>query len=432
MPTPNPYTFPLVPYPGLAPELALRSGMGAWEPYGLAAPSDRLLPFVLSRRLLASNSRWLNCAWIINADSGQRVETLVPTGAPQTGGNVPALGLVLQKQLDQANGADYFLYDGALVPGLALPCGVPLRLIVDNAYQSPLFYAVAPAAALHQTHLQLDWYHDGPLAGVPYGRGFRQRLYVDNGALQFGEPRTEKVSSKNPDSGAEVLQSLSQYAVRTFVVAPAPTYLAEAVSVAQAPKFFLADDEAWRLTTVKATAVGPDGGRWVLSCTLEDQTPLLRRGCHQWPLDLETYDPATDVPRGWRCGDESDTASDFQPTGDFSCELHDNQSPTGYVLEITRDLNRYSPTFGQAGPVKRSTAPDYDRCPLLTVYQSVTVYDAADKNDCAPGLTGNNVIFPVPAGMFTSTVSQADANRQAADYAAANCQDYANQNGICR
>lgn len=432
MPTPNPHTFPLVAYPGLAPERALHAGMGAWEPYGLSAPSDRLLPFVLSRRLLPSNSRWLNCAWIEHAESGQRIETLVPTGAPAAGGNVPTLGLVLSKLLDPANGADHFCYDGALVPGLSLPCAVPLRLIVDNAYQSPLFYAVAPAADLRRSHLQLDWYHDGPLAGVPYGRGFRQRLYVDNGSLQFGEPRTEKVSSKNPDTGAEVLQSLSQYAVRAFVVAPVPTYLAEAVSVAQAPRFFLADEESWRLTAVKTTAVGDDGGRWALNGTLENQTPLLRRGCHQPALDLHAYDPATDQPRGWRCGDASDTTSDFQPYGAFSCELDGRQQPTGYVLEATRDLNRYSPTYGQAGPTQRSSAPDYDRCPLLTVYQSVTVYDSADKNDCPPGLTGSTVFLTVPAGMFTSAISQADANQQAADYALANRQAYANQNGNCR
>lgn len=431
MPTPNPHTFPLMPYPGLAPERALRSGMGAWEPYGLSAPSDRLLPFVLSRRLLATNSRWVNCAWIINADSGVRVETLVPTGAPQAGGNVPTLGLVLSKQLDQANGADHFLYDGALVPDLSLPCGVPLRLIVDNAYQSPLFYAVAPAADLRLTHLQLDWYHDGPLAGVPYGRGFRQRLYVDNGALQFGEPRTEKVSSKNPDTGAEVLQSLSQYAVRAFAVAPVPTYLAEAVSVAQAPKFFLADEESWRLTVVKTTAVGEDGGRWALNGTLENQTPLLRRGCHQPALELHAYDPATDLPRGWRCGDTSDTASDFQPYGAFSCEVDTAQHNTGYVLESTQDLNRYSPTYGQAGPVVRSSAPDLVRCPLPIVYYSAPYTLRFAKQDCPLGQTGSEMDYTLPYGAATSSLSQYDADVRAQVLILTVGQDYVNQTGTC-
>lgn len=430
MPTPNPYTFPLVPYPGLAPELALRSGMGAWEPYGLAAPSDRLLPFVLSRRLLASNSRWLSCAWILNADSGQRVATLVPTGAPPPGGNVPTLGLVLSKQVDPANEADHFLYDAALVPGLALPCGVPLRLIVDNTYQSPLFYAMGTAQELATTHLRLDWYHDGPLAGVPYGRGFRQRLYVDNAALQFSEPLTKKVSSSNPDTGEEVLQSLSQYAVRSFTVDPVPTYLADAVLAAQVPKFFLADDEDWRLSEVKTAVVGTDGGRWALTGTLQSKMPLLRRGCYTPPLELQAYDPATDTPRGWRCGNASDTASDYGPSGEFSCELDDNRANTGYVLEATKDLNPYSPTYGQAGPTRRSTAQDAQRCPLPTLYPSVAVYDFAQKDNCGPGLTGSTVLFYVPAGKFQAT-SQDAANGLAAAYAADNRQAYANANGTC-
>jgi hypothetical protein len=423
--------FPLVAYPGLAPELALRSGMGAWEPYGLAAPSDRLLPFVLSRRLLASNSRWLNCAWVEHAESGARIATLVPTGAPAAGGNVVQLGLVVSKQVDNVNGADYFLYDGALIPSLNLPCGVPLRLVVDNAYQSPRFYAWGPAAELRQTHLQLDWYHDGPMSSVPYGHGFRQRLYVDNGALQFDEPCTEKVSSKNPDTGAEVLQSLAQYAVRSFVVEPVPTYLADAVSVAQAPKFFLADGEAWRLTAVKSSPVGTDGGRWTLTGTLEDQQPLLRRGCYQPALEVQAYDPATDAPRGWRCGDRSDRAPDYGPTGEFSCELGDNQRNTGYLLEATKDLNRYSPTYGQAGPTQRSASPDLTHCPVATLYGSQRLVVYATKNDCGDDRQGTTVELAVEKDTFQSADSQEAADLLAQQYADATKQRYANDHGSC-
>ena len=72
---PNQYTFPLVAYPGLAPELSLRSGMGGWDAYALAAPSDRLLPFVLTRATAPGNENWLSCAWLEHADTGQRVAT---------------------------------------------------------------------------------------------------------------------------------------------------------------------------------------------------------------------------------------------------------------------------------------------------------------------------------------------------------------------
>jgi hypothetical protein len=256
-------------------------------------------------------------------------------------------------------------------------------------------------------------------------------LYVDNGALQFEEPRTEKVSSKNPDTGAEVLQSLSQYAVRSFVVEPVPTYLADALSVAQAPKFFLADDEAWRLTAVKSSPVGSDGGRWTLSGTLENQSPLLRRGCHQPALEEHAYNPATDVPRGWRCGDTSDTAPDYGFSGEFSCELDDNQRSTGYVLESTQDLNRYSPTLGQAGPVVRSATQDLVRCPLPTLYDSDEIRVSAYKNDCPPGYQGTLVELVVPAGAYQSTLNKYAADTLAFAYADANVQAYANDHGSC-
>ncbi len=399
--------------------------MGGWDAYGLAAPNDRLLCFVLTRRLSPSNSPWLTCAWVEHADTGQRYATLVPGG---TGGTTPNLGLALTKLVDTANQADYFTYAGAPVPGLSalLPCGVPLRLVLDNAYQSPRFYALAPATDLLPGYLLLEWQHAGPLQGVPYGRGFRQQLYIDNAALTYLDPRQEKESTKSGDTGVERVDSLSLFDQTEFTLPVVPAYLAQALSAAPACSQLQADGQPWKLVAVKSAAVGPDGGRWTVTGTLENQTPLLRRGCAADPLPTEAYDAQADAPRGWRCGDASDRAPDLRPTGKYSCETSGGQN-TGYALVEYQDVNPYSPTTGHLSTQRQAD----DRCPLPTYYSA---YDEAlpQKNDCPAGSQGSSVSFVVPRGMFTSHESQQQADQQAQDYITANAQAYANAHGACQ
>lgn len=428
MPYLNPHTFPLVPYPGLAPELATRSGMGGWGAYALAAPNDRLLPFVLSRRLLASNASWVNCAWVEHADTGERLATLVPMGAPVRPAVVPALGLVLTKLVDAANETEYFTYDGALIPGFPLPCGVPLRLIVDNFYQSPRFVALAPAAELRQSHLLLEWYHGGPLQGVPYGRGFRQHFYVDNGSLQELDPREDAVTNKNADTGEENTVSLNQFAQKSFLVEPVPAYLKQALTAARGPRYFLADGDEWKLLSVKSTPTAPDGGRYSVTGTLESKQPLLSRGCTVAPLPVTLYDPLADAARGWRCGDTSDTASDFRSTGVFSCELVDGLN-SGYVLETARDINPYSASFNEEQQ-RKSADQDLGRCPLPFLSREASY--SATRNNCQPGYTGTTETLVVPAGRFTSNESQQAADAKAQAFAQANAQTNANTVGQCQ
>lgn len=399
--------------------------MGAWEAYALQAPSDRLLPFVLSRRALPSNAPWISCAWVQHADTGARVKTLVPTGAVTP---VPALGIVFTKLLD--GDTEYFTYDGALIPNVGLPCDVPLRLVIDNAYQSPRFFALAPASALRSTHLLLEWYHSGPLHGVPYGRGFRQRFYLENGALQELDPREEEVTNKNPDTGEEKTVSLNLFGQKAFAIDPVPAYLKQAMHAARAVRYFLADGQEWKLLSAKATSAAADGGRWSVAGTLESKEPLLSRGCLRPLLATVAYDPVANVPRGWRCGDTSDTAPDFRPTGTYSCELSTGVN-TGYVLETYRDYNPYSASSGQ-NQQRRSASQDLARCPVPVAISSAEQRATAQKNDCPSGQIGSVETLVVPAGAYTSQVGQADADAQAQAYAQSQVQAYANMVGTCQ
>lgn len=58
-------------------------------------------------------------------------------------------------------------------------------------------------------------------------------------------------------------------------------------------------------------------------------------------------------------------------------------------------------------------------------------YPAPYTRSCAPGYTGTSVQYTVPLGLYTSNISQQDADNQAQNDAIANGQNYANIYGTC-
>lgn len=418
----NPYPYPLVPYPGLAPELAVRSAMGGWGPYAQPAPADRFLPFVVTRTLDLANSRWLNCARVEHADTGALITTLTPVGYTGAAGN--DFDLPFRKYTDEAHGVEHFVYFGGIVQALALPCGVPLRLVVDTEWQSPRFHAVPDLSGF----LLLEWWDNGPANGVPYGTGFRQRLYVENAALQFTEPTTEKETTKNAATGEERIDYLAKTNNAAFTVPLVPAYLAEAVSGAEASAHLEIDGQAWQAVDIKPAVQGEDGGRWNLAITVKQKQVLrYRASCPPDPLADAGYDATADAPRPYRCGDTSDTAPDFVDTGGFNCET-DDFGNTGYAVLETRDNNPYSTTCGQTS--QRNVGQDA-RCPVPPTYYSAKVSGYTTRNNCPTGQTGESVYFEVLTGAFTSRANQQAANDLAQAAYDANRQANANTTGSC-
>ncbi|MBF9140857.1 DUF5977 domain-containing protein [Hymenobacter properus] len=418
----NAHVFPLVAHPGPAPELAARSGQGGWEPYALPAPNDRLLPFVLTRLRAPGQAAWLNCATIVDADTEDVLVNLAPTG--QTAGSPPALGLVLAKVID--GDREHFLYYGALIAGLALPCGRPLRLLLDNAWQSARFVAINNLSG----YQKLEWTHPGPLSGIPYGTGLVQRLYVENGGLQYAAPREVQASSQDATTGALRTDYFASYASRTSTVPPVPRFLADAVQGAKAHKTFTVDGEPWRLTGAKETEAGPDGGRWSLQLSLESLEALQSRtACPPAPLAVHAFDPVADAPRGWRCGDTSDTAPDWQ-TFQRTCAEANDGSNSGLVNWSQRDVNPYSAGYSNTRSVLNAET-DTVLCPIPPTYYSAEVSDLVTRNNCPSGQVGGAVAYTIAAGLFSSRESQADADASALAYFNANKQAYANTHGTC-
>lgn len=72
-------------------------------------------------------------------------------------------------------------------------------------------------------------------------------------------------------------------------------------------------------------------------------------------------------------------------------------------------------------------ANNYGYCTYYNVQRSSTF----TKNNCASGTVGSQVTYTVPAGRYSSTVSQGDADARAQSDINANGQSYANTNGTC-
>ena len=398
--------------------------MGGWDAYALAAPADRLLPFVLSRPATGGGaSAWVNCAWIEHADTGARIATLLPTGG--TAGSPPPNALVLSRATDAARNATHFIYSGGIIPGLALPCGVPLRLVLDNAYQSPRFLAYTDLSGF----LSMEWWHGGPLAGVPYGTGMRQHFYVDAAALAYAPTARKKDVTLDSATGLERLDFLSLLRTATLNTEPLPGYLLEAFDGLEAHSNVLLDGEAWKVKEVKATTSGPEGGRSSLSVTVEQQQVVISRAGLAPLLPVRPFNAVTDAPRPWRCGDTTDTAADYQ-TFQRTCGEDANGNNSGGVNWSQRDMNPGSATFNATRTVLNAET-DVVLCPLPHVYQSALVSGQPQRNNCPAGQSGTAVTYTLAAGLFTSLSDQATADQAARDHYAATAQAYANQHGAC-
>lgn len=296
----NLHAFPFAVSPAL-PDPVQRDD--APDGFALAVPPDRLPPFVLTRR---ASARRIDCVRLIDADTGTLVLQLDPTPGTPT----PTRGLAYQKFTDA--GTDYLVYFGAILPDVTLPCR-RLRLEVDE-FLSAVFLP-HPAAGL----LLAEWYHPGPLAGLPYGTGLRQRLYVPGGLVRYADPKEERTVTKDPDSGQERVDFVALTRQGTFTTAPVPQYLVEALQAARAHRFFSVEGEAVELEGVKPTAFGEDAGRWSVEVTVKDRQVLLSSGCAA-PALVPVLPPADYAPARWRCGDPFDTHPDWTDTGDTRCQ----------------------------------------------------------------------------------------------------------------
>lgn len=124
--------------------------------------------------------------------------------------------------------------------------------------------------------------------------------------------------------------------------------------------------------------------------------------------------------------------------------LQKNDCGSGYIgSEVTYTVAayKYSSLISQADAdakaqadlssvLTQSYANSNGTCILFFYSNPITF--TRQKNDCAPGYTGSTLSLTVPAGMFTSLISQADADSKALAYAELEItQTLANEEGTC-
>ncbi|GAB3303697.1 hypothetical protein [Hymenobacter tenuis] len=261
LPEPPPQNLQTFPFTATGqPLLDAAPAACADQPFALRAPVSRFLPFSL-RRLKAAG-RWLDCAQVLDADTGEVLLTLNPR----------LLGY--EKFTDATY--DYFLSYGGPVTGLSLPLCRRLRLRVDE-FTSVAFQAVSDLSE----DLLVRWWHPGPLAHLPYGTGLEQHLYIPGATLREGAPREERTETKNALTASARVDFLAQARTVSFETEPFPAWLVQAVQGAKAHAVFAAPGFTggeYPVQEVKATEFGALSCFRSLSVSLE-YPPLVVVGC---------------------------------------------------------------------------------------------------------------------------------------------------------
>ena len=100
----------------------------------------------------------------------------------------------------------------------------------------------------------------------------------------------------------------------------------------------------------------------------------------------------------------------------------DGYNPKWTNNTLKQSIYTWTAGFGSAVPINPP--------PVVATYKNAVATKVFTKNDCGLG-TPSSVTYTVAAGTYTSTISQVDADAQAANDIATNGQIYANQNGTC-
>lgn len=101
----------------------------------------------------------------------------------------------------------------------------------------------------------------------------------------------------------------------------------------------------------------------------------------------------------------------------------------GSTMLVEKPAGSYTSTISQADAdlQAQNAAQEYANTNGTCTYSSAAINANYPRSNCAAGGVGSTIPVAIPAGSYTSMISQADADQQAQNAA----QSYANTNGIC-
>lgn len=137
------------------------------------------------------------------------------------------------------------------------------------------------------------------------------------------------------------------------------------------------------------------------------------------------------------------TSSIFYNTA-ISASIQKNDctgSTTGSFVTYTLPAGNFSSSVSQgdaqasASAYFNSTSQSYANtngtCTTSSLYYNTQISASIQKNDCTGSATGSFVTYTISASVFSSSVSQPDAQASASTYFNSTSQSYANTNGTC-
>ena len=103
--------------------------------------------------------------------------------------------------------------------------------------------------------------------------------------------------------------------------------------------------------------------------------------------------------------------------------------PAGKYSSVISQADADQLAANEANLNGQTNANTLGTCSLI--YNSAAKSGDYTRNNCPVGFNGTTVTYSVPAGRYTSIISQADADQKAINDVTTNGQNYANTNGLC-
>lgn len=159
-------------------------------------------------------------------------------------------------------------------------------------------------------------------------------------------------------------------------------------------------------------------------CTITDG---FTTDANAWnPNDHNTWNGITLADSDFVSLDESQLLKPRKPNGDLP-DITFLKPATAKLIDKGVNVGLpFSGTAPDIGAIEAGTVTP----PTPTVYKNVAQSKSFTKNNCTSGI-GSSVMYIIPAGKYTSNVSQAAADQLATDDINNNGQNYANLNGTC-
>ncbi len=300
------------------------------------------------------------------------------------------------------------------------------------------------------------WYYHNTdnttaMKGNNYGRTDCEHAQVDPkfiSALKANAPNVDfNLQSGSPAINAGTSVGLTTDYLKNVIIA---TPDIGAVEYIQGQAQITPPSTVYYNTQISATTTKNDCGTGYTGSTVTYTVPAEKYSSTISQADADSKAAADLSANKQAYANANGTCTAVQTTVYYSTQVSatatKNDCGTGYTgstVTYTVPAKKYSSAISQAdadqqavkdvNANKQAFANNNGTCTTVTttIYYNTRQFGVATKSDCGSGYTGSTVTYTVPAGTYSSAISQADADNMAIADVNANKQSYANTEGTC-